>query len=165
MKWNLERDLAVNLSWLLKHQKRGRNHSLEVIVPPLLDVSLLCSPAPHYVSTSDLHALTYRIPRQGMWRSWTMTHCGQWTCSGYSWPCSICCCRCSKAGSTETMTADSTTPRPWWCCSRRLCRGLWCRWRSRSLCECKMILAQKSKVKGEIWAMFFIKPEGISMKV
>lgn len=104
-----------------------------------------------HVSTSDLHALTYRTPRRGTWTSWTRTHCGPRTSSGCSWPCSSCWCRWSKAGWVEKMTVGSRGPRPWWCCSRRRCKGLWCRWQSQFLSEWrKMFLEEITMLKKSV---------------
>lgn len=100
-----------------------------------LDIYLQLPPVPYIACASDLHALTYRTPRLVTWTSWTRIRCGQRTCSGDSWPCSSCCCKWSRAGWAEMMRVGSTEPRPWWCCSRMLCRGLWCRWQSRFLEE------------------------------
>lgn len=90
---------------------------------------------PPYSSTSNLHALTYRTPRRGTWISWTKSRFGQRTGSGSSWLCSSCWCRWSRAGWAEKMTAGNRGPTPWWCCNRRQCRALWCRWQSQFLQE------------------------------
>ncbi len=51
----LERRQVVNLSGLLKHQNQPCNRSLEVILPPSLDVSLLCCSIPTPLHPTYMH--------------------------------------------------------------------------------------------------------------
>lgn len=47
--------MVVNLSVALKHQNQPFNHSLEVLLPPSLDVSLLCCSPPTPLHPTYMH--------------------------------------------------------------------------------------------------------------